>query len=223
MNSMFVDKDEQKNSLDACSDNGVSEIVQYSQDSIKKSIFSHKEGVAVWLIENTILTFKQIADACGFHELQIKAIADGDLAQGTVGVDPIMTGELTKEEILRCASDHNARLRSMIDHMCDKRRKKKKASYTPVARRRAKPDAIFWLIKNYPEFTNAHIIRLIGTTSKVIESIRNNEYWNMASIKPRDPVLLKLCTQEALDEIATKVAISKESDDRFYKIQSDFS
>lgn len=219
MNSTFVDKDEQKSFLNTYDDKCISEV----KDTITKGIFSHKEGVAVWLIENTILTFKQIADACGFHELQIKAIADGELANGTVGVDPIMTGELTKEEIDRCVADHHARLRPMLDHMYDRKRKKKKVSYTPVARRRAKPDAIFWLIKNYPGFTNAHIIKLIGTTSKVIDSIRNNVYWNMENIKPRDPVLLKLCTQEALDEIATKVVIAKESEDRFDKIQSNLS
>ncbi|MGV2433019.1 MAG UNVERIFIED_CONTAM: DUF1013 domain-containing protein [Rickettsiaceae bacterium] len=160
------------------------------------------KATAVWLVENTSLTFKQIADFCGMHELEVKGIGDGEVAQGIVGQDPINAGQLTREEITKCEANENAKL--TISHsVADGLLVKKKAKYTPMARRQDKPDAIYWFLKNFPEVSDKKIIKLIGTTPTTIEAIRDKSHWNMQNIRPRDPVLLGLCSQTELDRLVS--------------------
>ena len=157
------------------------------------------KATAVWLIDNSSLTFKQIADFCGMHELEVKGIADGEVAQGIMGIDPINSGQLTRDEITRCTNDASASLK-ILASAASSLTTKKKAKYTPVARRQDKPDAIYWLIKNCPNIESGQIIKLIGTTKSTIDAIRNRSHWNINNIRPRDPVLLGLCTQTELDK-----------------------
>jgi hypothetical protein len=159
------------------------------------------KATAVWLIENTTLTFKQIAMFCGMHELEIKGIADGEVAQGIRGMSPLTDGQLTQEEIDRCQKDSSAKLAMSAKITSETKEKKSKAKYTPIARRQDKPDAILWLVKNYPNILDSKIAKLIGTTKNMIESIRNKEHWNMANIRPRDPVLLGICSQTQLNRL----------------------
>ena len=168
------------------------------------------KSTAVWLVENTSLTFKQIADFCGMHELEVKGIADGDVAKGIIGMNPIIFGQLTKEEIERCSANPETHLQ--LKHIADlpaRKKTAKKARYTPIARRRDKPDAIFWLIKNYPDISDAQIAKLIGTTKSTIEAIRSRTYWNINELRARDPVLLGLCTQSDIDNLEAKIKNSK--------------
>jgi hypothetical protein len=164
------------------------------------------KATAVWLVDNTTLTFKQIAEFCGIHELEVKGIADGEVATGIMGSDPINSGQLTKEEILRCSTDPNSRLmiKSSLAYDSLNKNKKKGAKYTPIARRQDKPDAIYWLLKNFPEINDATIIKLIGTTKSTVAAIRDRSHWNMNNIRPRDPVLLGICSQTELDKVAEK-------------------
>lgn len=166
-------------------------------------------ATAIWLIDHTTLTFKQIAEFCGIHELEVKGIADGEVATGIKGLDPIAGGQLTKEEIERCSKDPNARLILSVSSAYELVSKKKKASkYTPVARRQDKPDAIFWLLKNCPEISDSQIIKLIGTTKSTIGAIKDRTHWNIKNIRPRDPVLLGICTQIELDRLLEKIRLS---------------
>lgn len=159
-------------------------------------------ATAIWLIDNTALTFKQIADFCGIHELEIKGIADGEVSQGIMGLDPIAGGQLTKEEIMRCTKDPSSSLRLFVNSAYDlvSTKKKQQSRYTPIARRQDKPDAIYWLLKNCPEILDNQIIKLVGTTKSTIEAIRDRSHWNMKNIRPRDPVLLGICSQVELDK-----------------------
>jgi hypothetical protein len=171
------------------------------------------KATAVWLIENTTLTFEQIAIFCGMHPLEVKGIADGEVAQGIMGVDPVSAGQLSLEEIKRCEKDHNARLQ--MDERAKKYaeiKKKKSAKYTPVARRQDKPDAIAWLLKHCPEVSDTQVAKLVGTTKTTIESVRSKRHWNSSNIRPRDPVLLGLCTQTDLDKVLEKARINKPAD-----------
>ena len=165
------------------------------------------KATAVWLIDNTTLTFDQIADFCGLHHLEVKGIADGDVAENMRGVDPIAGGELMREEIAKGEEDSTYRLEmapSKIAHIPQPKRKG--ARYTPVTRRQDKPDAIAWFIRNHPEVTDAHIGKLIGTTKSTINNVRERTHWNAANIKPVDPVTLGLCSQIELDEVIAKSA-----------------
>lgn len=162
-----------------------------------------RKATVVWLIENTSLTFKQISDFCGFHELEVQGIADGDVAAGIVGQNPIISGQLTLEEIERCQKNPNSSLRLNKTVAREIQTPNKKTTkYTPIARRGDKPDGIAYLLKYYPEITNAQIRKLIGTTNAMIDSIRNKTHWNLKNIKPRDVVLLGLCSQSQFNEIA---------------------
>lgn len=166
-------------------------------------------ATAIWLINNTALTFKQIADFCGIHELEIKAIADGEVSQAIKGLDPIAGGQLTKEELARCAKDPDSRLRISTNSAYELvSAKKKQSRYTPIARRQDKPDAIYWLLKHCPEILDNQIIKLIGTTKSTIEAIRGRSHWNMKNIRPRDPVLLGICSQIELDKTIEQVKLS---------------
>jgi len=165
------------------------------------------KATAVWLIDNTTLTFEQVADFCGLHKLEVKGIADGDVAENMRGVDPVSGGELTREEIRKGEQDPAYRMKlaeSKIAHIPQPKRKG--ARYTPVARRADKPDAIAWFIRNHPEVTDAQISKLIGTTKATITNVRDKTHWNSQNIKPVDPVTLGLCTQIELDEVIMKAA-----------------
>ncbi|GGB73063.1 MULTISPECIES: DUF1013 domain-containing protein [Henriciella] len=163
------------------------------------------KATAVWLIDNTTLSFDQIADLCGLHKLEVKGIADGDVAENMRGVDPISRGELTREEIRKGEENPDYRLHvaeSKIAHIPQPKRKG--ARYTPVARRADKPDAIAWFIRNHPEVSDPQISKLIGTTKATITNVREKTHWNSQNIKPVDPVTLGLCSQIELDEVVNK-------------------
>lgn len=161
------------------------------------------KATAVWLIQNTSLTFVQIAEFCGIHELEVQCIADGEVASNILGLDPILSKQLTQAEIERCSKNPEAKLQitvSVADEFLSPA-KKKQSKYTPIARRQDKPDAVLWLLKNYPSIDDKTIIKLIGTTKFTISTIRDRTHWNIKNIKARDPVLSGLCTQVELDKM----------------------
>ena len=165
------------------------------------------KATAVWLVENTSLAFEQIAELCGLHVLEVKGIADGDVAQGIKGMDPISTGQLTREEIARGEEDHGYRLRlaaAKIDIPDVK--SKKGPRYTPVSRRQDRPNAVLWLMRSHPELKDSQIMRLVGTTKPTIGAIRERTHWNSPNLQPQDPVTLGLCTQIDLDNEVQKAA-----------------
>ncbi|WCL53914.1 DUF1013 domain-containing protein [Gimibacter soli] len=155
-------------------------------------------ATAVWLVDNTALTFRQIAEFCGLHELEIQGIADGTVGTHIVGQDPTANGQLTQAEIDRCAADEGARLKLREDDVKALPRTKG-PRYTPVSKRQDKPDAIAWLVRHHPELSDLAISRLVGTTKPTIQAIREKSHWNAQNIKPQDPVGLGLCKQSELD------------------------
>jgi hypothetical protein len=157
------------------------------------------KATAVWLIDKTSLSFEQIAAFVGMHPLEIQAIADGEVAIGIVGHDPIASGQLTREEIARCESDPAARLRLAESTVVLPKPKGKGARYTPVSKRNDRPDAIAWLLRNFPMLSDQQVGKLVGTTKDTIAKVRDKTHWNSANIKPRDPVILGLCTQTDLN------------------------
>lgn len=162
------------------------------------------KATAKWLIDNTALTFDQIAAFTQMHPLEIQGIADGDVAASIQPNDPVKSNELTREEIERCEADEKATLKMHSGAVEFAAQKRKGARYTPIARRQDKPDAIAWLLKHHPEFVDSQIVKLVGTTKKTIEAIRGRSYWNINNLNPRDPVLLGLCTQTALNNAIEK-------------------
>ena len=156
------------------------------------------KATAVWLIEKTALTFTQIAEFCGMHPLEIQAIADGEVAQGIVGYDPIANGQVTAENIRQCEADPNARLR-LAPTALPVPKRAKGSRYTPVAKRNARPDGIAFLLRNFPQLSEAQVGKLLGTTKETIEKVRGKTHWNSTNIKPRDPVILGLCSQTDLN------------------------
>ena len=156
------------------------------------------KATAVWLIEKTALTFTQIAEFCGMHPLEVQAIAGGEVAQGIVGYDPVANGQLTEAEIKRCEADVNARLR-LAPTALPAPKRLRGARYTPVAKRNDRPDAIAFLLRNYPQLSEAQVAKLLGTTKDTIQKVRDRSHWNSANIKPRDPVILGLCSQTDLN------------------------
>ena len=169
------------------------------------------KATAVWLIDNTALTFDQIALFCGLHPLEVKGIANGDVAQGIKGMDPISSGQLTRSEIERCQEDPTTELQiadSKRDTPVGKLRKTTK--YTPLSKRQERPDAIAWLLRNHAELRDSEISRLVGTTKPTIQSIRDRSHWNISNITPTDPVTLGLCTQIELDEVVAKAALREQ-------------
>ena len=168
------------------------------------------KATAVWLVENTALSFDQIADFCKLHPLEVKAIADGDAAQGIKGLDPVLTGQLTREEIEKAEADHDIRLHMSVPKVrLPEQKKKKGPRYTPVSRRQDRPNAILWLVRNHPELKDAQIMRLVGTTKSTIAGIRERTHWNAAQLQPLDPVTLGLCTQIDLDFEVQRAAKEK--------------
>ena len=168
------------------------------------------KATAVWLVENTALSFDQVADFCKLHPLEVKAIADGDAAQGIKGLDPILTGQLTREEIADAEAHPEHRL-----HLSDSKvrlpeqKRKKGPRYTPVSRRQDRPNAILWLVRNHPELKDAQIMRLVGTTKTTIASVRDRTHWNASTLTPMDPGTLGLCSQIELDFEVQRAAKEK--------------
>jgi hypothetical protein len=169
------------------------------------------KATAVWLVDNTSLTFEQIADFCGLHPLEVKGIADEDVAKGIKGQDPVTSGQLTREQIEEAEGDPKKRLKmAPPKHKMPAVKQKKAPRYTPVSKRQDKPDAVYWIIRNHPEFTDADIVRLIGTTKATIQKIRERSHWNATNIKAVDPVTLGLCSQLELDLAVTRATQKRE-------------
>ncbi len=161
-------------------------------------------ATASWLVDNSSLTFQQIAEFCGLHILEVQAIADDTAATKLTGRDPIRAGELSQDEIDRGQADPNYRLRMQKEP--DKARRTKGPRYTPVSKRQDKPDGIAWIIRNHPEISDGQISKLIGTTRTTIAAIRDRSHWNISNIQPKDPVTLGLCSQRELDALVAKAA-----------------
>ena len=157
------------------------------------------KATAVWLVENTTLTFDQIADFCNLHPLEVQGIADGEVAIGIVGLDPVANGQLTTENLDLCQADSSARL-TMREAVVPDAPRRKGPRYTPVSKRGDRPDAVAWLLKYTAEMTDAQICKLVGTTKPTIEAVRSRTHWNTSNIQARDPVLLGICTQGELEE-----------------------
>ena len=162
------------------------------------------KATAVWLIDNTGLSFDQIAEFCGLHALEVQGIADGEVAVGIQGMDPVTSGELTRAEIERCEKDTSARLSMAKSDLPQPSKRTKGPRYTPVAKRQDKPDGIAWLVRHHPELKDSQIARLIGTTKTTIQAVRDRSHWNSPNIRPRDPVLLGLCSQIDLNAAIEK-------------------
>jgi len=158
------------------------------------------KATAVWLVENTSLTFEQIADFCELHPLEIQAIADDEVANQMQGLDPVANGQTTMEEIARCQADPEARLRLSPQAIPQQMFRHKGPRYTPIAKRQDKPDAIAFLLRNHPELSDAQISKLIGTTKPTIAAVRDRTHWNSPNIKPRHPVELGLCAYAELEQ-----------------------
>ena len=163
-----------------------------------------QKATAVWLIDNTKLTFSQIGKFCGLHELEVNGIADGEVATGIRGMDPISNTQLTLEEIQRCENDQTAELVLLKNPAAIGEGKRRGPRYTPLSKRQDRPAAIAWIVKFHPELTDAQISKLIGTTKPTIQSIRDRTHWNMANFQPVDPVALGLCKQLELDSMVAK-------------------
>jgi len=157
------------------------------------------KATAVWLVDNTALSFEQIAAFCTLHPLEVQGIADGDVASGIMGVNPIQNGQLTREEIEKAEADPNYRMKVSEPKVRVAAVKRKGPRYTPISRRNERPNAIKWLVRNHPELKDAQIMRLVGTTKSTIESVRENTHWNAANLTAMDPVTLGLCSQIDLD------------------------
>ncbi|MBL61599.1 MAG: cytoplasmic protein [Candidatus Pelagibacter sp.] len=168
------------------------------------------KATAVWLIENTSLTFKQIADFCGLHELEIKGIADGDVAVGIKAYNPILSNQLTRDEIEASSNDPRRPLNLVEKNVEFEVKKMVGPKYTPISQREDKPNAIAWLTKNYPTLTDAQICKLVGSTKNTVDAIRNRKHWNMSNISPKDPVMANLCTQTDLQDAIDKAQKKQE-------------
>lgn len=171
------------------------------------------KATAVWLIEKTSLTFEQVADFVGMHPLEVQAIADGEVAQGIIGYDPVQNGQLTREEIARCEADPAQRLQLVPTSLPTPKARGKGAKYTPVSKRNDRPDAIAWLIRHHPQLSDQTVAKLLGTTKETIAKVRDRTHWNSANIKPRDPVILGLCSQGDLNAalIAAGASLTSEA------------
>ena len=162
------------------------------------------KATAVWLVENTKISFKQIANFCNLHELEVKGIADGDVAKGIKAYNPILAGQLTREEIEACSTDNNRILtinKKTLDIKDEKKRGKK---YIPLSKRQDRPEAALWLIKNYPNLSDGQIGKLVGSTKNTVSLIRNKNYWNSSNLSPKDPVVSNLCSQIDIKNAAEK-------------------
>ncbi len=173
------------------------------------------KATAVWLVDNTSATFEQIADFCGLHPLEVKGIADGEVARDIRGADPIANGQLSREELNLAENNDKHRLVALKSRHAEYLKPQKKAPrYTPVSRRQDRPDAIAWFLRNHPEVADSQLARILGTTKATIDQVRNRTHWNSANIKPVDPVTLGLSTQLELDAVVKKAADKKAKDDK---------
>ncbi|AZS22743.1 MULTISPECIES: DUF1013 domain-containing protein [unclassified Caulobacter] len=172
------------------------------------------KATAVWLVDNTSLSFEQIADFCGLHPLEVRGIADGEVARDIRGADPIGNGQLNREELDRAQANPDYRMKALVSRHAELLKPQKKAPrYTPVSRRQDRPDAIAWFLRHHPEVTDAQISKILGTTKATIEQVRARTHWNAANIKPVDPVTLGLVGQLELDALVKKAAEKKAKDD----------
>jgi len=172
------------------------------------------KATAVWLVDNTSMTFEQIADFCGLHPLEVKGIADGEVARDIRGADPISNGQLTREELDTAQANPVYRMKAQKSRHAELLKPQKKAPrYTPVSRRQDRPDAIAWFVRNHPEITDAQIAKVLGTTKSTIDQVRNRTHWNSVNVKPVDPVSLGLIGQLELDALVKKAAEKKAKDD----------
>jgi len=177
------------------------------------------KATAVWLVENTKISFKQIAAFCNLHELEVKGIADGDVEKGIKAYNPILAGQLTREEIVASSKDSNRPLvlsKKNLDISISTR--KKKPRYVPLSKRQDRPNAVLWLIKNYPELSDRQIGKLVGSTKNTVSLIKNNNYWNSSNLTPKDPVVSSLCSQidikNAVEKANLKAAGKKKKIDK---------
>jgi hypothetical protein len=164
------------------------------------------KATAVWLVDNTSLTFDQIAAFCHLHPLEVKAIADGDSAQGIKGMDPMLSAQLAREEIEKAEKDPRYRMKISEPKVRVPEVKRRGPRYTPVSKRQDRPNAILWLVRNHAELKDSAIMRLVGTTKPTIQAIRDRSHWNSAALTPTDPVTLGLCSQLELDMEVRKAA-----------------
>ena len=172
------------------------------------------KATAVWLVDNTSLTFEQIADFCGLHPLEVKGIADGEVARDIRGADPIANGQLSREELDAAQKNAAYRMKQQKSRHAELLKPVKKAPrYTPVSRRQDRPDAIAWFLRNHPEIADSQVARILGTTKATIDQVRNRTHWNSPNIKPVDPVTLGLATQLELDAVVKKAADKKSKED----------
>ena len=175
------------------------------------------KATAVWLVENTKISFKQIADFCDLHELEIKGIADGDVARGIKAYNPILAGQLTREEIEECSKNINKPL-VLNKKILDIKSEKKVNRYVPLSKRQDRPNAVLWLIKNYPKLSDRQIGKLVGSTKNTVTLIKNNNYWNSSNLTPKDPVVSSLCSQidikNAVEKASRKIAKEKKKIDK---------
>ena len=155
------------------------------------------KATAVWLVENTTLSFRQIANFCNLHELEVKGIADGDVAKGIKAYNPILAGQLTRDEIDLCSKDHGRQLKLIKKNQEEVvvSKERKKARYTPLSKRKDRPDSVLWLVKNFSQLSDGQVAKLVGSTKGTVGLIRNRTYWNFSNLTARDPVILGLCSQ----------------------------
>ena len=172
------------------------------------------KATAVWLVDNTSMTFEQIADFCGLHPLEVKGIADGEVARDIRGADPIANGQLSRQELDAAQANPAYRMKAQKSRHAELLKPAKKAPrYTPVSRRQDRPDAIAWFLRNHPEIPDSQIVKTLGTTKATIDQVRNRTHWNASNIKPVDPVTLGLITQLELDSIVKKAAEKRAKED----------
>ena len=165
-----------------------------------------RKATAVWLLDNTTLTFRQIASFCGLHELEISGIADGEVASGIRGIDPIINSQLTADEIKKCEANEDLDLKLYKNPAAVGEKRSRGPKYTPLSKRQDKPAAIAWLVKFHPDITDGQISRLIGTTKNTIKAIRERTHWNINNLTPTDPVILGLCKQLELQKVLDKIS-----------------
>jgi hypothetical protein len=173
------------------------------------------KATAVWLVENTKISFKQIADFCDLHELEVKGIADGDVAKGIKAYNPILAGQLTREEIESSSKDINRPL-TLNKKVLDIKSEKKINRYVPLSKRHDRPEAVLWLTRNYPQLSDGQIVKLVGSTNNTVSAIRNKSYWNSSNLSPKDPVVSNFCSQvdiqNAADKADRKIARKKKEE-----------
>ena len=175
------------------------------------------KATAVWLVENTKISFKQIADFCDLHELEVKGIADGDVAKGIKAYNPILAGQLTREEVESSSKDINRPL-TLNKKILDIKSEKKINRYVPLSKRHDRPEAVLWLTRNYPQLSDGQIVKLVGSTNNTVSAIRNKKYWNSSNLSPKDPVVANFCSQaeikNAVDKADRKIARKKKDEEK---------